>query len=593
MLLARAFPLPASAIRCRGCVCGRMICKHPISSSTTGPCKCRERFLYKSADLPRNVTGVPQQLLPEHFLAITQKAPELLLEDLANGTLSSTSVTTAFLTRAGLASRLTNCVTELLPDAALARAQYLDAFLAEHKRPIGSLHGLPVSVKEHISMKDLDLNCGFASWVGQVGEDDALILKLLWNAGAVFHARTTEPQTLMHLETSNNIFGVTVSPYNTDLTAGGSSGGEGALLGMRGSPLGIGSDIGGSIRSPAANNGVFGLKPTSHRLPLGGLMATMLGQEQIVPVVGPLSQSVEGIKLFMKALIDQQPWLYDPILTPMPWKDTAVDTLLRKGTDGHRKLRIGIMADDGIVRPHPPILRGLATLTAQLKAHPDIDLVDFPAYNHSEAWRIISTLYFSDGGQEEASAIDASGEPWRPLSTFILKDNPNVKALTLPEMWKATVQRDTYKEEYTRHWNSINTGLPGPMSKTSVVVGAEGVQDKMVDVILCPIGPGCAPLLDTARYWNYTSQWNLLDYPAIAFPTGLACRPGDEVEKDYRPRNEQDKYNYELYAPEKYADAPISLQLVGRRYEDEKLIEALEMILEISGMGKQDVLAKL
>jgi amidase len=114
-----------------------------------------------------------------------------------------------------------------------------------------------------------------------------------------------------------------VNPYNTNLTSGGSSGGEGALIGMRGSCLGIGTDIGGSIRSPAANQGLFGLKPTSYRLPLDGFAATMDGQEQIVPVVGPLSTSLEGIKIFMKTLIDQKPWLYEPSLVPMPWQDTA------------------------------------------------------------------------------------------------------------------------------------------------------------------------------------------------------------------------------------------------------------------------------
>lgn len=322
-------------------------------------------------------------------------------------------------------------------------------------------------------------------------------------------------------------------------------------------------------------------------------MATMLGEEQIIPVVGPLSQSLEGIKLFMVSLLDQQPWLYDPSLTPIPWKDTTTNSLLRTGPDNHRKLRIGIMADDGIVRPHPPILRGLQTLTTKLQAHPDIELITFPPYQHDEAWRIISSLYFSDGGTEEIEAIDASGEPWRPLSTFIIMENPNVKTLTLPETWKATIERDAYKEAYSRHWNSVNTELPGPMSESPVAVGAEGIQEKMVDVILCPVGPGCAPLLDTARYWNYTSQWNLLDYPAIAFPTGLACGAEDVAEKDYKPRNEQDAYNHGLYDPERYADAPISLQLVGRRYEDEKLIEALEMMLEIAGMSCRALEAKL
>ena len=67
--------------------------------------------------------------------------------------------------------------------------------------------GLPISVKEHVGMKGLDLNAGFVAWVGSISPDDAVILKLLRNAGCVFYARTTQPQTLMHLETSNNIYG--------------------------------------------------------------------------------------------------------------------------------------------------------------------------------------------------------------------------------------------------------------------------------------------------------------------------------------------------------------------------------------------------
>lgn len=275
------------------------------------------------AQIPLNVTTLPAKLLSPDVAEITELSVETLLQRLATGNLTSTQVTKAFLQRAGLASKAVNCITELLPERALKRAADLDQYYATHGKPIGPLHGLPISVKEHIAMKGHDLNAGFISWVGNVAPDDGMILKLLWNAGCVFHARTTEPQTLMHLETSSNIHGVTVNPYNTSLTSGGSSGGEGALLGMRGSCLGIGTDIGGSIRSPAANQGLFGLKPTSYRLPLDGFAATMDGQEQIVPVVGPLSTSLEGIKIFMKTLIDQKPWLYEPSLIPLPWQDSS------------------------------------------------------------------------------------------------------------------------------------------------------------------------------------------------------------------------------------------------------------------------------
>jgi len=488
------------------------------------------------SELPSNVTGLPAKLLSKEVVDITNAPTETLLAKLSSGDLTATDVTKAFLQRAGLASKLVNCVTELLPDRALKRAEELDAYYVEHKKPIGPLHGLPISVKEHIAMKGLDLNAGFISWVGNVAPDDGLILKLLWRAGCIFYARTTEPQTLMHLETSSNIFGVTVNPYNTKLTSGGSSGGEGALMGLGGSCLGIGTDIGGSIRSPAANQGLFGLRPSSYRLPLDGFAATMLGEEHIVPVVGPLSTSIEGIKIFMKTLIDQKPWLYDPMLVPLPWKSSSPS----------RKLRIGVLRSDGIVRPHPPILRAIDTLVSELRADPNISVVDFPPYKHDEAWRIISSLYFADGASEEKAAIDASGEPWRPLSEFIIKDNASVKALSVAEVWKLTGERDGYRAEYARHWNSVGTQLSAPESGELLSVDDMGCEEDILDVILCPVGPGCAPPLDCARYWGYTAQWNLLDYPSLVFPTGLQCGAEDVADKEYVPRNERDKYNHEL-----------------------------------------------
>lgn len=149
-------------------------------------------------------------------------------------------------------------------------------------------------------------------------------------------------------------------------------------------------------------------------------------------------------------------------------------------------------------------------------------------------------------------AIDASGEPWMPMSNFIIKENPHLKSLTIPEMWRLTREREAYKAAYARHWNSVGTTpLSGPPEDNSKE-GKSLIDDdadeggSMVDVILCPVGPGVAPLLNTARYWNYTSQWNLLDYPALVFPTGLFCGPEDAVEVDYQPRNEQDAYNYHL-----------------------------------------------
>jgi amidase len=261
----------------------------------------------------------------------------------------------------------------------------LDKYYTEHKKPIGLLHGLPISVKEHIGMKGLDLNAGFVGWVGRVAEEDALILQILWTAGAVFYVRTTQPQSLMHLETSSNIYGETVNPYNRKLTSGGSSGGEGALLGIKGSCLGIGTDIGGSIRSPAANNGLYGLRPTSFRLPNAGCAAAMLAQEHVIPVIGPLSTSLEGIKMFMETIIGAKPWLRQPSLLPFPWKDEE-ELVVREGMGS---LKVAVLWDDGVVKPHPPVLRALRTVVEGLKGVEGVEVVDWKPLKHDHAWEII------------------------------------------------------------------------------------------------------------------------------------------------------------------------------------------------------------
>ncbi len=161
------------------------------------------------------------------------------------------------------------------------------------------------------------------------------------------------------------------------------------------------------------------------------------------------------------------------------------------------------------------------------------------------------------------AAIGLSGEPLRPLSEWILKENPHVREHTVRSLWDAIIARQDYRAKYAAHWNGTADG------------GGDG---RMVDVILCPVGPGVAPKLDTARYWGYTAQWNLLDYPALVFPVG-----GDHVTiekdsdphgrhgypEDYKPLSESDAYNWGLWkkhGAEGYKDAPISLQLVARRY---------------------------
>lgn len=208
--------------------------------------------------LPQNSQSLPKTVLTPKELEITEGyTVTKLLAKLRSRELSSEEVTRAFLRRAALAQFATNCLTDLLWEDAIARAQYLDSL----PQPLGPLHGLPISTKEHHGTKSKNgtANASYVAWVGKP-QGSILLYDTLWDAGCVFYARTTQPQTIMHLETESNIYGRTVNPYNRNLTPGGSSGGEGALIAFRGSLLGVGGDIGGSIRCPAAHSGIYGFK---------------------------------------------------------------------------------------------------------------------------------------------------------------------------------------------------------------------------------------------------------------------------------------------------------------------------------------------
>lgn len=146
--------------------------------------------LPKSAfPLPKNVTGVlgTSGILSAEELAIVELDATALAEAIASGKYTSVAVTTAYVKAAAVAQQVTNCVVELFEDEALARAAWLDAELERTGRPVGPLHGVPISIKDHIEVKGHDTPSGFIGLVGKmVAEEDAHLVKILRDAGAVF-----------------------------------------------------------------------------------------------------------------------------------------------------------------------------------------------------------------------------------------------------------------------------------------------------------------------------------------------------------------------------------------------------------------------
>lgn len=509
--------------------------------------------------LPLNVTSFPKKYLNPFDYTIISTDPIVLLKEIADKKYTAVQVAGAYLRCAVLAQKTVNCVTEFLPDMALEMATKCDKYLEEYGKTMGPLHGLPISLKDMVCLKGYPQSFSAVALSTNIAGWTSLIVDILSDAGAVYYQRTTQPQSLMHLECNNNIFGTTCNPYNRNLTSGGSSGGEGAALGFGSSAIGLGTDIGGSIRNPAAMQGAFGLKLTSNRLPVFDCFSVVAGSEAIAPAIGPMGRTVEIVELVTKVICEAEPWKVMRELSNKPWDS--------KSLEGKKKLVVGIQYSDGVVTPQPPVQRALKEAVEKLKAAKsaegiELEIVEYKPYKQDEAWEIISGLYFEDGGEDELKLFESVGEPVLPMTKFIMGGS-NVKNLTISELWERNKAKYKYRDEYNKHW--LESG---------------------VDVVITPAYPGPAqPCSDAenlnSTWWGYTSIFNLMDMPSCTFGTTFVDQEKDKAIEGYSPLNEKDEAYYLRYKPEVFVDAPVALQVAAARGDDELLLEATKILSKI------------
>lgn len=215
------------------------------------------------------------------------------------------------------------------------------------------------------------------------------------------------------------------------------------------------------------------------------------------------------------------------------------------------------MVTDGVVTPLPPVQVVMGKVAEKLRTSPLIEVVPFTPFQHSEAWQVISANYFEDGGEKIKHICAQSGEGLRPLTAWMIDEcQKNEKAVgRTPQNRKAA--RDAFRARYSEHWNAAD-----------------------VDVIVAPVTPSVAPPLDTSRYWGYTAVWNLLDYPAIAFPaSGMVGGYGRGLaEVAYVPGNKMEEYLFSHYCPEVAEKMPVGLQVVAKKWMDSECLAAMETI---------------
>ncbi|KAF1937982.1 amidase [Clathrospora elynae] len=492
-------------------------------------------------------------LLTNDELSITEEYDAVsLAEAIREKRLGCVQVARAFCKRAAVAHQLTNCLTEIFFDDALKRASELDAHLASGKAPLGPLHGVPVSLKDTFQIRGYDTSIGLAALCFKPATENAVLVDCLLNAGAVLYCKTNVPQTLMALDSHNNVFGRTINPLNTAVTAGGSSGGEGALLAMRGSVLGVGTDIGGSIRIPAMCDGTYGFKPSWERIPCAGKESGALpGASKIgIPIsAGPLAHSMRDIELFFRAVLEQQPWTMHPDVVPSPWSSLS---------PAGRKLRIGVVRRDGVIDPHPPILRILDEVKAKmLKAGIEVVEMDItPLFSQCQS--LANALFGVEGGNYMFDILESAAEP---LSPWLLTRLKRKKPMELLKVQELHGKREQLRTKFLKIWKDKNGEI---------------------DAFICPVAPHPVPPIDRYNGVSYTSSFVLLDYPAGVVPVRMFEKADMKGEMPARePLGSWDKANRKLWTDfdrSVYMGTPLCVQVVAPRLQEEKLVQVMSAI---------------
>jgi Asp-tRNA(Asn)/Glu-tRNA(Gln) amidotransferase A subunit family amidase len=525
-----------------------------------------------------HVLDVPREsgILTSEELRLTEQFDATaLVSGLRTGLLKSVDVVTAFCKRAAIAQQVTNCLTEIFTNDAIARAKELDDHLARTGKPAGPLHGLPISLKDTFKVKGYDASIGVASFCFKPATTNSALVDLLLSLGAVLYCKTNVPQTMMALDSHNNVFGRTLNPANRLLTAGGSTGGEGALIAMRGSILGIGTDIGGSIRVPSLANGLYGVKPSHGRVPYAGQEGGALpGSSKlgIESTAGPIATSQRDCELLLKAICDATPSTLDPEVFSQTWAQQAS---LPAHSGGEPKLRVGIVRTDGHVTPLPPIQRLLNEIARTLSSSSaSIEVVDVDLSKLGpQCLKTFNGVMSWEGANTWMNHLEKTGEPLSPWLSTRLRRRPQK---SLDEVRNIQAQRMDLHTRFLSVWNEKGGHWRSSNSNTS--------EHKTLDLIICPGAPHPVAAIDRWNSTNYTSMWNLLDLPAAILPIRRFVERDMEGEvPSTPPLNGWDKINREMWTDfdrNVYLGSTLSIQVIAPRLQERRLVEGMGILDE-------------
>jgi len=503
-----------------------------------------------------------------------------IVAEIKNGKVRAVEAMVSFCLRAMEAGKQFNATADEMFMEGIQKAKEADTKLAkEGAESQGPLFGLPVSIKDHIDVIGTDSTSGIPDRLFDPASKNALVAQALIDAGAIPYVKGNIPMSLMTIESPNSIFGRALNPWNVAFTPGGSSGGEGALVACGAAPLGIGTDIGGSIRQPCAFNLLFGFKPTPMRLSLKGVTAPgegrKDGQKAIVPTSGPLARSAKDVALVMQVLLAKDSVVFqDPYLPPVPLRDLRAPP---------PRMRIGFFLEDGWFESSPGGKRAVREAKSLLEKAGH-EVVPFEVPKPFEFPRIFFSLLTAEGGLRNIK----SGIGRAP---FLKEYAPLEQASKIPNVLRPAIAAvlellgEKRQAHLARTGGTKTTFEYQQLIKEADEYCGEFIQsmdDKGIDVLLCPAGNfaglkhGESGELSVAI--SMTFLFNLLHFPAGVVPVTLHRK--DEEKLDGSKFNDKWKSLFEK-SLEGTAGLPACVQLAAKPFRDELV---LELMLELEPM---------
>jgi amidase len=307
-----------------------------------------------------------------------------IAEKIRTRDVSSREVLEAQLARVDAVNPRLNAIVRRLDDEALAAADAADAAVVAGD-PLGPFHGVPITVKENIDLAGAPTTQGLVALADAVASVDAPTVQRMREAGAIPFARTNMPDLGLRVHTHSSLHGLTRNPHHPGRTAGGSSGGEAAAIASGMSPLGLGNDIGGSLRNPAHCCGISSIKPSLGVVPMASVIPPedlMLAAQQML-AEGPMARSVADVRAALLALAG--PHVRDPRSLPVTLADAH---------HGER-LRIAVVAAPPGGETHPEVAAAVRA-AADLCADAGHDVVEAEPAGYEEAIDLWVALLLTD-----------------------------------------------------------------------------------------------------------------------------------------------------------------------------------------------------